>query len=368
MRLLVSFSIMAGMLLNIPAHENASKNAVAIEALSRLKGIDLEANPAVKKAVVKTLDSVRGTPEYVQLIKDFNLKEQEAGLLETALLNATNSVGVDAIRLLAAQANNELLGTALKGSNGAALALIMGNAAEKQFVPLLVESVQSAGQPNQTRVAATKALSQTEPGARALLDLAKGTNIPADLKTIALHELQTVRWEEIKKEAIQLSPQTAQVSEAEFPPIAELVKRKGNPGNGAAVFRKQEVGCINCHQVNGEGIDFGPKLSEIGTKLGKDALYDSIINPSAGVAFGYEAWQLELKNGDEAFGLITSETAEEVTLKTQNGIATAYKKRDIAKRDKMSTSIMPGGLHLVMPEQDLVDLVEYLASLKKPGS
>ena len=41
------------------------------------------------------------------------------------------------------------------------------------------------------------------------------------------------------------------------------------------------------------------------------------------------------------------------------------KKADIAKRQKLTTSLMPVGLQLTMSTQELVDLVEYLASLKK---
>ena len=73
-----------------------------------------------------------------------------------------------------------------------------------------------------------------------------------------------------------------------------------------------------------------------------------------------------LKNGYETTGLITSETADEITVKAQSGISTKYKKSEIEKRDKMSLSIMPVGLQLTMSEQDLVDLVEFLSSLKKP--
>jgi putative heme-binding domain-containing protein len=72
-----------------------------------------------------------------------------------------------------------------------------------------------------------------------------------------------------------------------------------------------------------------------------------------------------LKNGDEAYGLITSETGDEITVKSQTGVVTKYKKQDIAKRQKSTTSIMPTGLQLTMSTQDLVDIVEYLASLKK---
>jgi putative heme-binding domain-containing protein len=61
-----------------------------------------------------------------------------------------------------------------------------------------------------------------------------------------------------------------------------------------------------------------------------------------------------------------SDTADEITLKTQNGITSKYKKADISSRTQMKTSIMPAGLQLTMSQQDLVDLVEYLSTLKKP--
>ncbi len=143
---------------------------------------------------------------------------------------------------------------------------------------------------------------------------------------------------------------------------------KGDAGRGAEVFALADVACINCHQVNSKGIDFGPRLSEIGTKLAKEALYESIIDPSAGISFGYEGWQIQLKNGDEALGLIVSETNDELAVKTQNGIVTRYKKSELEKRTKMNISIMPAGLQQAMSVQDLVDLVEYLTTLKNASN
>ena len=108
-------------------------------------------------------------------------------------------------------------------------------------------------------------------------------------------------------------------------------------------------------------------MTEIGTKLGRDALFESILDPSAGIAFGYEAWQLELKDGDEAIGMIVSETADEVSVKAQTGIVSRYRKSDVVRREKQAVSMMPAGLEGGMSVQDLVDLVEYLSSLKKAG-
>jgi len=145
----------------------------------------------------------------------------------------------------------------------------------------------------------------------------------------------------------------------------ELLKRKGDAANGAKVFSSPKTGCVNCHQIKGQGVDFGPNLSEVGSKLGKDAIYEAILNPSAGISFGFEGWQFQLKFGDEAYGLIQSETADEVAVKAIGGIVTRYKKSEIERREQLKLSIMPAGLQQAMTVQELVDLVEYLASLKK---
>jgi putative heme-binding domain-containing protein len=150
-----------------------------------------------------------------------------------------------------------------------------------------------------------------------------------------------------------------------LPPISELIKMNGDAAKGATIYRRETVGCIKCHQVRGEGTDVGPNLSEIGTKLGKDALYEAILEPSAGISFGYEAWQVSLKNGDEVVGLISNETPEELALKGTTGIVTRYKKSDIASRTQQKLSLMPTNLQQTMTAQELVDLVEYLGSLKK---
>ena len=140
---------------------------------------------------------------------------------------------------------------------------------------------------------------------------------------------------------------------------------KGDIANGAKIFANASPGCANCHIVNGRGIELGPNLSEIGTKLGKDALIEAILEPSSGVSFGFEAWNFALKNGDEAYGLIASETADEVAVKAVGGIITRLKKSEVESRQQSKLSIMPAGLQAAMTTQDLVDLVEYLASLKK---
>ena len=62
---------------------------------------------------------------------------------------------------------------------------------------------------------------------------------------------------------------------------------------------------------------------------------------------------------------IKGETADELAIKNNAGVVTRYKKADIKLRQQMKLSIMPAGLVQAMSPDDLVDLIEYLGSLKK---
>jgi putative heme-binding domain-containing protein len=350
------------------ADSNGSdRTAVAMETLSRLKGMDLEANPSLIAAVMKVLDSTRGTTNFVKIVQDFQLKGQNSGLLEVALKNPANESGVEAMRMILASAEISLLKDALSRHDDSAVktAEALGNTGDKEIVQLLFPLVTDTRRDISVRKQAVRSLAQVREGAADLLKLAREDSLPNDLKLTASAELNAVRWPELKSEAAQILPLPQGRNTEPLPSMGELLIMKGNPEKGAQVFSRPEVGCVNCHRVNDKGADFGPALSEIGTKLGRDALYEAILDPSAGIAFGYEAWQIELKSGDEAFGLIVSETADELAIKDTRTIITRIKKSKITKRQQMKTSIMPAGLQQTMSTQDLVDLVEYLFSLKK---
>ncbi len=339
-----------------------------IEALTRLGPEKVEANPKLKEALGKVLEATKGTPRFVELVRDFHIKDQDPALLEIAVGNPNNSAGVEAARLILAGRNSKLLAASLAGTNAGQVAVALGNTADKQIVPLLEPIVSDSSRQVALRKQAVRSLAQVQEGAASLLKLAKEQKLPDDVRLVAGSELNNVRWPNIKSEAAQVLPQPQVRNAQPLPPISELIKKTGDARRGAEVFRRDVVGCIKCHQVNGEGIDFGPNLSEIGTKLGKDALYEAILDPSAGISFGFEAWQIELKSGDEAYGLIVSDTAEEIAVKTQGGIVSRYKKSDVTKREQQKLSIMPAGLQQTLSTADLVDLVEYLSSLKKAAN
>lgn len=339
-----------------------------IEALTRLGPEAVNANPKLKEALSKVLAATRGTPQFVQLVEQFKVAGQNAGLLEVAAKHPADESGVTALRLVLTSGDTAALSAALTGKDTAAatkLVEALGNTGAKQLPTLLLPLVTDTPRDANLRKQSVRSLARTQDGAAALLKLAREDKLPADLRFTATAELNAVRWPELKAEAAKLLPLPPGQGDKALPPVAELLAMKGDAKRGAEIFSRETVGCAKCHVVNGQGTDFGPALSEIGSKLPKDALLESILDPSAGISFGFEAWSVETKAGEEVFGLIVSETGEDVSVKTVGGAVTKLKKTDLARRQQSKLSIMPVGLQQTVTVQELADLLEYLTTLKK---
>ena len=241
---------------------------------------------------------------------------------------------------------------------------MLANAQIPETEPVLLRLAKDAKKPLNLRTIAVNGLAKTKTGARALLTEAEAGRLPADISFAAGNALRSIRWKNLRTQAAKFFPPPQGLGQA-LPPLAKLVAMKGDITNGEKIFFRPQSTCATCHQINGRGIDFGPKLSGIGTKLGREALLLSILDPNAGISFGYEAWLLKMQNGTEALGIITSQTNDEVTLKLPGGISITYKATDITKRTQLPTSIMLPGLQATMTPQELVDMITYLHSLKQ---
>src|SRR5262249_4070232 len=67
----------------------------------------------------------------------------------------------------------------------------------------------------------------------------------------------------------------------------------GDAKRGQALYRSAAAGCATCHKVHGQGGDAGPDLSQIGGKLDRAHLIESILNPSAEIPPGYHVTVIE---------------------------------------------------------------------------
>ena len=352
-------------LVQLASLDNAATE-ITREALTRLKGTDLAADPKLAAALTRTLDRARGTPQFIALVRDFGAKNQAAALLETAVAIGADSAAGDAVKLVLADRDaDQVIATALAGPKGDAVLALLGSTATPRGTALLGRLASDAQKPIAARQQAIRALARTQPGAEALLKLARNNQFAPELAATAGSALRMVQFASLQKDIDQLFPASASLDGKKLPPIAELVKLTGDIAKGRAIYERAESSCVICHRVNDKGVDFAPALSEIGTKLPKEALYDSIINPNAGVTMGFETTQIALKDGGAGLGIVRSETGDELVLALPGGVATKFRKSDIAKREKLTTSLMPSGLNQALTQDDLVNLVEYLASLKK---
>jgi putative heme-binding domain-containing protein len=339
---------------------------IAREALVRLKGTDLATNQEVAAALKTATENAHGTPQFIELVRDFGLKGQGSALLETALKLRSDAVAGDAVRLLLAEPDaDKVINASLASPRANDTLNLLGTTGTSRGLERLAKIVRDAQQNPEVRREAVRALARTQAGAGTLVKISEQGQFPEELRLIAAGALAQVQYANLKDAIAKQFPMPNALGGQPLPPVSELVKLKGDVAKGRAVFERAESSCVTCHKVGDKGADFGPALTEIGTKLPKEAIYEAIINPNAGVSMGFETWQLALKDGGAAMGVLRSETADEVVLALPGGVTTKIAKGNIAKREKLTNSMMPSGLNQALSKDDLVDLVEYLASLKK---
>ena len=106
-------------------------------------------------------------------------------------------------------------------------------------------------------------------------------------------------------------------------------------------------------------------LGTIGSKFDKTALLDAIINPSAAIVFGYEAWLVNTTDGESIYGFLISDNQKSVVIKDILGQKHVIPKEKIASRKKQEQSLMPDPVNNGLSEQDLADVASFLMTKTK---
>jgi putative heme-binding domain-containing protein len=142
----------------------------------------------------------------------------------------------------------------------------------------------------------------------------------------------------------------------------------GNVLSGGDARRGQRVvmqgpsaECVKCHNFgNGAAPNVGPVLRGVASRLTREQILESLINPSARIAPGFGPVMVTLKDGKKTFGTLKEETATYIVVDT--GTPKRILKSDIAKRTNGPSAMPPMGARLT--RRELRDVVEYLSSLK----
>ena len=309
----LSSSVLLGLFLfgfQVLSQEEAiPRDRLIVESLVRLNRFDVSENEKWKGAVLRSARSLRSQEGYFELVEQFSIVEELPELIRLVEKDATTAEASQAVKLIFDFGEHEKL---------ASLLFSAGKEKATAYVTL-IGFVKTA----ESRKLLERFHANNKP------PLSPTINAPARLSTLEEIEILSARSGKIKE--------------------------------GRGVFQKF---CFACHKAGNYGMEFGPGLTEIGDKLPKSELILSIVKPNAGISFDYEGWTIETKQG-EVFTGIVSEGGENLIVRMVGGLTQKIKKKDISKRSKMEVSLMPEGLHLAMTKNELIDLVEFLSSLRK---
>ena len=341
-------------------------NFINTEAIKRL-GSGIKNRDGAVAALNSMLDRLAGTSQFVDLVARFDMADRYSTVLELAVMNPEEQLGVDAINALLEKKQWKLISDAVNSSDEkSSLATVRalavsGNGAA---VGVLMPIVKDADKPAELRRQSAQAVASSRNGAQQLIAMAQKNELDSALIPAVSAKLHSSADGKIREEAQKLFPLPPAKDARPLAPISELVARKGDVARGQVIFETTGT-CAKCHIVNNKGKDVGPNLSEIGKKLSREAFFESILFPSAGIAHNYEMYSVVLNDGNVVAGLMTSQTDQAVTIRNAEGINRTIPAGEIDEIVKQKVSIMPADLQKLLSEQDLVDVVEYLQTLKQ---
>ncbi len=154
--------------------------------------------------------------------------------------------------------------------------------------------------------------------------------------------------------------------------VKASAKPLGNAAHGKTLFYS-DANCSLCHMVNGTGGRVGPDLSTVGGSRTREALIDSVRNPSRRLAWGltestkefpqeYETVTLVTNDGKEIKGVTLNEDSFTVQVMDMNEQLHLLEKDKLRSFEKSRESAMPKYGTDVLSDKDLEDIVAFLAS------
>ena len=148
--------------------------------------------------------------------------------------------------------------------------------------------------------------------------------------------------------------------------LTTLVRTQGDPARGEAVFRRSDLGCLQCHAVAGAGGRVGPDLATVGASAPVDYLLESVVLPGKVVKDGYATAHVVTRDGRAFSGVVLRESHRELVLRDPTHDEIVIPVGEVEER-RSGGSLMPEGLDQGLTDSELADLVRFLSELGRPG-
>ena len=120
--------------------------------------------------------------------------------------------------------------------------------------------------------------------------------------------------------------------------------------------------CAQCHRLGERGFQVGPNLALTRNRT-PAALLEAILNPNLELPPNFVNYIVIDHNGRTVTGLVIGETAASVTLGRENGATETILKKNIDQMTSTGTSLMPEGLEKLVDQQNMADLLAFLANV-----
>jgi quinoprotein glucose dehydrogenase len=137
----------------------------------------------------------------------------------------------------------------------------------------------------------------------------------------------------------------------------------GDADKGRDIFRgKTQLECLRCHLAENEGGIVGPNLHDVGKRLTREAILESIVDPNRRFAPGYQGTVVFPLDGAPVEGSVVEDTPEHLVLRKSDGMTTEVAKSEI-DAIKPGLSAMPTNHAEHLSREEMRDLSEYLCTL-----
>jgi putative heme-binding domain-containing protein len=144
------------------------------------------------------------------------------------------------------------------------------------------------------------------------------------------------------------------------------ITRSGNVERGRQVLLDLEKSqCLKCHRLGDQGERTGPELTGLGSRFSRIYIAESILEPNRTITPSFGTLALLLSDGRPLSGIKVAETETSLTLVDNQAHKHVIAKVDIDQQKASPLSTMPEGLEKRLSEDEFVDLVALLASLKE---
>jgi putative heme-binding domain-containing protein len=143
----------------------------------------------------------------------------------------------------------------------------------------------------------------------------------------------------------------------------QLLALAGDSVRGKELFFKSGAGqCSNCHRVGQQGIVVGPDLSDVGKRLSRAEILESILEPSKKIDPKYVAYLCETKAGQFHQGLLLEKNDREIALRCADNKEVRLPASQVERLVPQSKSLMPELLLRDLTAEQAADLLAYLCS------